>query len=177
MKSYKSPLKSLALIVFCIVLAIILREIVRAEAVDPQPEYEVITYEEYLSRYEPSESPTIDFDVEVEEQGEQVEEIIVAPIQNSETYTITAYCSCEKCCGEWADGFTYTGELAHEGTTIAVDPNKIPLGTKVYIEGVGERVAQDVGGAIKGNRIDLFFYNHADALKFGVQYLEVTIIE
>ena len=60
MKPYKSPLKTLALIIFCIIIAIILREIVRAEAVDPVPEYKVITYEEYLTRYEPSESPTID---------------------------------------------------------------------------------------------------------------------
>ena len=73
--NYRSPFKTLATIIFCILLAIILREIVRAEAVDPVPEYEVITYEEYLTRYEPSESPTIDFDVEVEEQVEEVQEV------------------------------------------------------------------------------------------------------
>lgn len=177
MKSYKSPLKSLALIVFCLVLAIILREIVRAEEADPEPEYEVISYEEYISRYEPSESPTIDFEVEVKEQVGESSELLTVKEPQAEVYTITAYCSCEICCGEWADGFTYTGALAHEGTTIAVDPDKIPLGTKVYIEGVGERIAQDIGGAIKGNSIDLFFYSHEAALQFGRQELEVAIIE
>lgn len=176
--TYKSPLKTLALIIFCIMLAIILREIVRAEVVDQEPmQYEVITYEDYINQYEAPESPTIDFDVEVKEQVEQGQELLTVKEPVADVYTITAYCSCSKCCGEWSDGFTFTGDLAHEGITIAVDPEVIPLDTKVYIEGVGERIAQDIGGAIKGNKIDLFFYSHQAALEFGVQYLGVTVIE
>lgn len=95
----------------------------------------------------------------------------------SEVYTVTAYCSCEKCCGEWSDGFTYSGELAVEGVTIAADLSKLPLGTAVEIEGIGQRIVQDIGGAIDGNEIDLYFWNHADALSFGVQQLEVTILD
>lgn len=178
MKPYKSPLKTLALIIFCIIIAIILREIVRAEEVDPVPvKYEVISYEEYLARYEPSESPTIGFEIEVEEQVNEGANLLTVEQTQPEVYTITAYCSCEICCGEWSDGFTYSGELAHEGVTIAADLSKLPLGTVVEIEGIGERVVQDKGGAIKGNRIDLFFYHHSDALAFGVQELEVTVIE
>lgn len=159
-------------------LAIILREIVRAEAVDPVPvKYEIISYEEYLTQYEPSESPTIDFEVEVEEQVNEGAEVATSLGPQAEAYTVTAYCSCEICCGEWSDGFTYSGDLAVEGITAAADLSKLPLGTVVNIEGWGERTIQDIGGAIKGNRIDLYFWNHADALAFGVQELEVTILD
>ena len=111
---------------------------------------------------------------EVALEVEKPLEVIVEP--QTETYEVTAYCSCSKCCGEWADGFTYSGDLAHEGVTIAADLNKLPLGTRVWIEGIGERIVQDKGGAIKGNKIDLFFYSHQAALEFGRQELEVEII-
>lgn len=102
----------------------------------------------------------------------------VEPVKTvKEIFKITAYCPCEKCCGEWSDGITFSGDFAHEGVTIAADLSVLPLGTKVYIEGIGERIVQDKGGVIKGNRIDLFFYNHAAALNFGIQELEVEIIE
>ena len=54
--------------------------------------------------------------------------------------------------------------------------NDVPFGTKVYIEGVGERVVQDRGGAIKDNRIDLFFDDHQSAMNFGRQTKKVTIL-
>ena len=90
-------------------------------------------------------------------------------------FKITAYCPCPLCCGEWADGLTYTETVATEGRTIAVDPEVIPLGSKVEINGE-EYIAEDIGGAIKGNRIDLFFENHEDALKWGVQSLNIFLI-
>lgn len=62
------------------------------------------------------------------------------------------------------------------GRTIAVDPKIVPYGTSVEIEGVGVRVAEDCGGAIKGNRIDLLFETHEEALRFGRQTREVTIL-
>lgn len=89
-------------------------------------------------------------------------------------FKVTAYCSCSQCCGEWADGVTYTGTKATPGRTIAVDPDKIPLGSKVYIDGT-EYIAEDIGGAIKGNRIDVLFPTHQEALQFGVKYIDVTI--
>ena len=90
------------------------------------------------------------------------------------TFKLTAYCPCEKCCGEWADGITYTGTTATPGRTIAVDPNVIPLGSTVYINGQAY-IAEDIGGAIKENRVDVFFATHEEALQFGVQYAEVAI--
>ena len=93
----------------------------------------------------------------------------------AETYVITAYCPCVKCCGK-IDGITASGVKAVEGVTVAMDKS-IPFGTKIYIDGVGERIVQDRGGAIKGNRIDLFFNDHQSALNFGRQTREVFIIE
>lgn len=91
-------------------------------------------------------------------------------------FRVTAYCPCSDCCGEWADGITYTGTIATEKHTIAVDPSVIPLGSIVEINGV-EYVAEDIGGAIKGNRADIFFNSHEDALKWGVRYCETYILE
>ena len=87
-------------------------------------------------------------------------------------YTVTFYCACVKCCGK-TDGITYTGALAEEGLTVAVDPDEIPLGTHLFIQGIGFRVAQDIGGAIQGNHIDVFVEDHQRALELGVMQAEV----
>ena len=90
-------------------------------------------------------------------------------------YVITAYCPCVRCCGK-SDGITASGVKAIEGITAATDKS-MPFGTKIYIDGVGERIVQDRGGAIKGNRIDLYFDSHQEALNFGRQTKEVTIMK
>lgn len=101
-------------------------------------------------------------------------------------FKLTAYCSCEKCCGEWAlnrpkdeNGkdivYGSTGTVLVAGTSIAVDPSVIPYGSQVEING-HTYTAHDTGGAIKGNRIDVYFDNHQDALNFGVQRAEVFLI-
>ena len=91
-------------------------------------------------------------------------------------FKITAYCACEKCCGKYASGYTSIGAKATQGRTIAVDPNVIPYGSIVEING-HEYVAEDCGGAIKQNRIDIYFDSHQDALNYGVQYHDVYLIE
>lgn len=92
------------------------------------------------------------------------------------TFKITHYCACYECCGKYpgdADyGITATGTTATAGRTIAVDPNVIPLGSHVIIDGK-EYVAEDVGGAIDGNRIDIYVSSHAEALALGVKNLPV----
>ena len=92
------------------------------------------------------------------------------------TYTITAYCPCYECSEGYGKN-TATGKVATEGRTVAVDPKKIPYGTKLEIEGVGVRVAEDCGGAIKGNKIDLYFDTHQEVLNFGRQTRQVTILK
>ena len=71
---------------------------------------------------------------------------------------------------------TATGTLVRRGV-IAVDPSVIPLGTRVFIPGYGEAVAEDIGGGIHGQRIDVAFDTHAEALMFGRQDIEIFIME
>lgn len=88
-------------------------------------------------------------------------------------YKLTAYCSCEKCCGK-TDGITASGVKAKQGVTIAADTNVIPFDSTILIDG-HEYIVQDKGGAIKGNRIDVYFESHEEALQFGVQYKEIFL--
>jgi 3D (Asp-Asp-Asp) domain-containing protein len=90
-------------------------------------------------------------------------------------FKLTAYCPCEKCNGKWVGELTASGTELTVGRTIAVDPDVIPLGSIVDINGF-EYVAEDTGSAIKGNRIDILFPSHKEALDFGVQYASVSII-
>jgi uncharacterized protein YabE (DUF348 family)/3D (Asp-Asp-Asp) domain-containing protein len=62
---------------------------------------------------------------------------------------------------------TASGTRVTEGRTIAVDPNIIPIGWWVYIEGIGFRRAEDTGGAIKGNKIDVYYDSLKSAMNFG----------
>jgi 3D (Asp-Asp-Asp) domain-containing protein len=89
------------------------------------------------------------------------------------SYEITHYCKCTRCCGK-NDGITATGTQATAGRTIAVDPKVIPLGTEVIIDGQSY-IAEDTGGAIKGNKIDIFCESHEEAISRGRIEREVFI--
>lgn len=95
-------------------------------------------------------------------------------------FKITAYCSCSKCCGAWANNrpngvvIGSTGEELTPNYSIAVDPKVIPYGSIVEINGK-EYKAQDCGGAIKENRIDIYMNSHKEALEWGVQKHEVFL--
>lgn len=77
------------------------------------------------------------------------------------------YESTGKSPGDPEYGVTASGKYVKEQQTIAVDPSVIPIGTKVYIEGIGVRVAEDTGGAIIGNRIDVYMSDLSAAIQFG----------
>ena len=82
--------------------------------------------------------------------------------------TATAYCG---------DTITSTGTTPTVGTTIAVDPDVIPYGTKVYIPEFDKVfTAEDCGSAIKGNRIDIFMNSEAECNNWGVQDITVYIL-
>ena len=86
---------------------------------------------------------------------------------------VSAYCTCEKCCGQFADGITASGVPA-VGKMIAA-PKTYAFGTKMDIPGYGTALVQDRGGAIKGNKLDLLFPSHQDALNWGRQYVKVRV--
>ena len=90
------------------------------------------------------------------------------------TYKITAYCPCSKCCGK-TNGMTASGTKATAGRTVAAS-SKFAFGTKLNIGGHIYTV-EDRGGAVKGNKIDIFVNTHAEALAWGVRYLTVSVVE
>ncbi len=135
----------------------------------------------------------------VQEETKGAQEAILAPLATSKpsatilpppdpeeawtTVTATAYCPCEKCCGVWAEnrpnGIVYTasGAIAQEGVTIAAHWDVYPPGTVLQVEGLGEYIVQDRGGAIKGLKIDVYFEDHADALQFGRQEVRIRVVK
>jgi 3D (Asp-Asp-Asp) domain-containing protein len=95
---------------------------------------------------------------------------------------VTAYCPCTKCCGPNAQGITASGKpVSHNnGKFVAADTSVLPFGKQLVIPGYadGQRVEViDRGGAIKGNKLDLYFDSHAEALVWGRQHLDVTVFE
>ena len=94
-------------------------------------------------------------------------------------FIATAYCACEKCCGKWAlnrpDGIV-KGAAGREligNYSIAVDPKVIPYGTLVYDENGNEYRADDCGGAVKGNHIDIYMSSHEAARNWGKQTIKI----
>ena len=159
------PFRLLAIWLMTILLAIMVTSwIVNADKEEIiKVEYITLTETEYITIYP--------------EEVEEVEEIIENKLQISlGEYNVSAYCSCSQCCGK-SDGITFSGEKAVEGITIAADTRVHPIGTVLYIEGIGERVVQDIGGSIYGNKLDIYFDSHSKALEFGRQYLEVWEVE
>ena len=90
------------------------------------------------------------------------------------TYKITAYCPCAKCCGK-TSGITASGTKATAGRTVAAS-SQFAFGTKLNIGGHTYTV-EDRGGAVNGNKIDIFVNTHAEALAWGVRYLTVSVVQ
>jgi 3D (Asp-Asp-Asp) domain-containing protein len=92
-------------------------------------------------------------------------------VKNVMTADLTAYTagreSTGKGPGDPGYGVTASGAHVRDGHTIAVDTSIIPMGSKVYIEGIGIRTAEDTGGAIRGNRIDVYMSDLTTAIDFG----------
>ena len=107
---------------------------------------------------------------------------------------VTGYCSCGKCCGwkrTWFGfgtavysygkmkgrpkkvGYTATGKRAKHGT-IAADTSIYKFGTKLFVPGYGIGTVEDIGGAIKGKHIDIWFPTHEQAKRWGVRKLKVV---
>ncbi|MBF0520916.1 MAG: 3D domain-containing protein [Nitrospirae bacterium] len=89
-------------------------------------------------------------------------------------FEVTAYDVSLRSTGKWSRyHLTKSGTTPHRYRTVAVDPTIIPIGSLVYIEGVGWRIAEDTGSKIKGKMIDVFFDSEDEAIDFGRQTLKV----
>lgn len=109
---------------------------------------------------------------------EEGEPIGVAPGSNLLSmgeFRITHYCACPICCGPWVNGMNASGNICTSNRTIAVNPTQIPYGTRVVINGQ-IYVAEDCGGAIKDNCIDIYVPTHEEALARGLFYTEVFVL-
>jgi len=91
---------------------------------------------------------------------------------------VTAYCPCEKCCGKYSDGITASGHKIRPGDVFVAADRKYAMGTEMILAGYNNTEpvkVLDRGGAIRGDRLDVFFYTHQEALNWGVRYLDVKI--
>ncbi len=118
---------------------------------------------------------------------ESIELLQTSTIETSNTQRrtflmeVTAYCHCTKCCGKKARGITASGKHVsyNGGEFVAADTRLLPLGTKLLIPGYAAAKPVEVidrGGAIKGNKLDVFFPSHKEALKWGRQIVPVTVV-
>lgn len=93
-------------------------------------------------------------------------------------FKITAYCPCERCSDDWGRR-TYSGKTAEAGRTIAVDRSVIDIGSKVKI-GKHIYIAEDTGGKVDGDHIDIFFDTHEEVEEFanrkGIKYTNVWVV-
>lgn len=170
----------------CIAVNIVLRIYAPAPEVEPEVLPEPETCQAVIET-----PPTIEVDKPVVVVPEEPE-VLPEPETEAPTepalaslgsFKVTHYCPCKKCCGKDPDhpayGITASGTVATAGRTIAVDPDVIPYGTEVlvrYEDGTEHvYIAEDRGGSIKGNRLDVFMDSHQDALVAGVKTAEVFI--
>jgi len=99
--------------------------------------------------------------------------MIMTAIVLSCIFRVSAYCPCPICCGQYADGITASGHVIQPGDKFVAAPKSIPFGTVLDVPGYGVVPVEDVGGAIKDRRLDVYFSTHQEALNYGVKYLFV----
>lgn len=90
---------------------------------------------------------------------------------------VSAYCPCSRCCGKYSDGITANGYAIQPGDKFVAADSRFAFGTMISIPGYGTVPVLDRGGAIKGNKLDVYFPTHKEALQWGRQYLTVSIEE
>jgi 3D (Asp-Asp-Asp) domain-containing protein len=105
-----------------------------------------------------------------------VEKTVEKAAEKEITVEATAYtANCEGCSGTTKTGIDLKANPNQK--VIAVDPDVIPLGSKVHVEGYGEAIAGDTGGAIDGNRIDVFIPSESEAKQWGRKDVQVKILD
>ena len=153
---------------------------------EPQKVENIQTTPEDDAKQQPNDSESnaeinIESNTETESNAEEsnTERYIELPGEwESIEMRVTAYCPCPRCCGEYSDGITACGYEIQPGDTFVAADRRYPFDTEMLIPGYSNSQpvkVLDRGGAIKGNRLDVFFATHEEALQWGVQYLEVNV--
>jgi 3D (Asp-Asp-Asp) domain-containing protein len=91
---------------------------------------------------------------------------------------VTGYCACRKCCGRFADGITACGHKIRRGDAFVAADRKYSFGTEMIVPGYNNDKpikVLDRGGAIRGDKLDVFFHSHKEAKKWGVKYIDVLV--
>lgn len=161
-------------LVICLVLSMIMHLIYGLEGMKQVQAYE-FEIERQAAQLQDKDYQIEILEIILENREQDASEPLATEPEFIGTFTVTHYCPCEICCGK-SDGVTYSGVVAEEGRTVAVDPDVIPLGSTVIIDGQ-EYIAEDVGGVIKNNKIDMFVADHQRALDLGVIEKEVYLFE
>lgn len=191
------PLKSILSILVVLVTTISVFAVAENPAAAVYPETTAYKPEHYMVEFQPAEGERLNDPVSYAAQE------ILIPVENLDAddpedpeeetesfvslgvFCLTAYCGCPECCGEYGENRPLdengnaivvgaVGIPLEAGVSIAADPSVIALGSTVYIDGQPYTV-HDTGGAIEGNRIDVYFADHAEALAFGVRYAEIFV--
>lgn len=118
-------------------------------------------------------SDTVDTPVSVASQKEEAPAEAVIAGESYGTFRISGYCGCELCCG--GQTLTYSGVLPTADHTISADLNRFPLGTRLLIDGTVYTV-EDMGGGVTGDRLDIYFNTHQEALDYGLKDVEVFAV-
>lgn len=119
----------------------------------------------------PEDTKTLSASVKQEETKAAEEAVTIGDSYG--IFKISGYCNCSICSG--GNTYTYSGTVPQANHTISADLDRFPLGTKLYIDGVVYTV-EDMGGGVLGDRLDIFFDTHEEALDYGVKELEVFAV-
>ncbi len=117
-------------------------------------------------------------EVPVENRKSRIESLSRSDEWQTVRMRVTAYCPCQKCCGEYSDGVTACGHRIRPGDVFAASDRQYHFGTEMIVTGYNNDQpikVLDRGGAIRGDRLDLFFHTHEEALQWGVKYVDVKV--
>lgn len=167
------------MIYFAFLAAILSLMVMIAYHIEAQAKTPEITTDkptEAVTELTTEESPAAEETTEIELTTIKYEDI--PKLTELGTFKLTGYCICQECCGKTPDhpayGITKSGAKAKPGKTVGVDPNIIPLGTELYING-NYYIAEDTGD-FSGKIIDICVASHEEADAFDTRYAKVFLV-
>lgn len=173
--------RNIAFAIMLLAVAVIFALVMAAGNANAEETYIVVPVEVIQPEAEPEAEPQ---EAPEANENELIEQALLSNAVKIENVTMTHYCICRKCCGKSPDdpgyGITASGRKATPYVSVAVDPDVIPLGSDVLVDyGDGDIKyyrADDTGGAVKGDHIDLCVGSHQEALQLGIRTATVWVV-